>query len=888
MSFFHWFRRRRERDEDIAEEIRSHLALAAREHAADGDDAETARLAARKEFGNVGLALEDSRQAWTSRWVEAARDVFKDVRYAVHVLAKNPGFALIVIGVLALGIGMNAVVFTLLKSLALKPLPGVADSGSLVVVMSKTTGGRLGAVSYPDYLAVRDHGPFAGIAGSEPTLLNLGLKRQGERVWGELVTGNYFQFLGARAQLGRTLLPSDETAPGKDPVVVLSNGLWRRAFGADPNIVGKTIHVNAYPLTVVGVADASFHGSIVSWDVELFVPILMTPQLGLAFQTQPAQLLHDRRTGILAAYARPRPGVTLARASAQIAALSKQLAADERVGELDQTLTVLPIQRFPWGAQTYMIPAITVCSAMGILLLLIVCANVSGLVLVRGISRRGEIAARLALGASRTRILRLLLIENLVLAVPGSAAGLLLAAWTLPLMGAQVSGTALGRFYFDLSLDQMVVGFVALAACLSLVCFGLLPALRSTRVDLAAVMKDSLSARGAVKGRFRAALVVAQVGISLLLLVCSGLVGRSLDAAQHADTGFDDRGVISVTVDLKPNGYDEARGRVFYQQLLERVRASHGVEAASLAAVYPMTMVDSDARRVEIEGYRPRRDEDQMFLYNAVTADYFRTLRIGIEAGREFTQHDDRSAPPVAMVNETLARRFWGTPREAIGKRLRAGSGEWRTVVGVARDVKYARINEAPRPYVYLSFLQAPRPAMILHARGSAGTVALLELARREVHRLDPDLAILDAQTLHDQTRTALTILSMTARILATLGFVAMGLAAMGLYGLVSYSAKQSTHEIGIRMALGATYGKVVRSFLARGLWLGGIGAVMGIGAAYAVTPLLAAQLYGVSASDPASFLTAMAFVLGGTLAATVVPAWRAARTDPMTALRYQ
>ena len=888
MNIFQWLRRRRAMEEDIAEEIRSHLAMAARDNVADGADPEAARRAAAKDFGNVALALEDSRLAWSSRWIEAVRDVFKDVRYAVHVLGKSPGFALIVIGVLALGIGLNSMVFTLLKSLALKPLAGVEGSGRLAVVMSKTKGGRLAGVSYPDYLALRDRGPFAGVAGSSPTLLNLGLKRQGERIWGELVTGNYFQFLGVRAQLGRTLLPSDETAPGKDAVVVLSNGLWRRAFGADPNIVGKTVHVNAYPLTVVGVAEGSFHGSVVSWDVEVFVPVMMEPQLGLAFANQPGQLLHDRKAGFLAAFGRLAPGGTLARVSAQTAVLSKQLAADGPLDDADRTLTVMPIQRAPWGAQTYMIPAVTMCAAMGILLLLIVCANVSGLVLVRGISRRGEIAARLALGASRTRILRLLLIENAVLAVPGAAAGLVLASWALPWMNATTTGNALGRFFFDVSMDRMVVGFAALAACLSLLLFGLLPALRSTRLDLASVMKDSLSWRGAAKSRFRAGLVVAQVGISLLLLVCSGLVTRSLNAAQHADTGFDDRGVISVTLDLKPNGYEEARGRVFYQQLLDHVRAAEGIESASLAALYPMTMVDSDSQKIEIEGYLARRDEDLMFLYNVVTADYFRTLRIGVEAGREFTPHDDASAPQVAVVNETLARRFWGTPRDAVGKRLRAGSGAWRTVVGVARDVKYARINEAPRPYVYLPFLQAPRQAMILHARGSAGIVALLDEARREVHKLDPDLPILDAQSLRDQTRTALSILTMTARILAVLGFVAMGLAAMGLYGLVSYSAKQSTHEIGIRMALGATYGTVIRSFLARGLWLGVIGAALGMGAAYAVTRFLAAQLYGVSATDPESFAVAMAFVLGSTVAAALVPAWRAARTDPMVALRYQ
>ena len=888
MTFFQWFRRRQERDEDIAEEIRSHLAMAARDRRADGEDADTAHRAAMKEFGNVALALEDSRRAWTSRWVEAVRDVLKDVRYAVHVLAKSPAFTLIVIGVLALGIGMNAVVFTLLKSLALKPLAGVKDSAQLAVVMSKTSGGRLTAMSYPDYLSLRDHGPFAATAGLNALPLSLGLGRGGERVWAELVTGNYFQFLGVRAQLGRTLVPSDETAPGKDAVAVLSNGLWRRAFGADPNIVGKTIHVNAYPLTVVGVADAAFHGSIVSWDVELFVPVMMAPQLGVAFQNQPGQMLHDRKTGLLAAYGRLRPGVTLATAAAKAAVLSKQLAADEPVDHLDQRLTVLPFQRFPWGAQTYMLPALTVCAVMGMLLLLIVCANVAGLVLVRGMARRGEIAARLALGASRTRIVRLLLIENVMLAAPGAAAGLALAAWAVPWMMSRAMANASARFFFDVSMDQMVVGFAALAACLSLLCFGLLPALRSTKVDLASVMKDSLSARGAAKGHFRAALVVAQVGISLLLLVCSGLVARSLNAAERADIGFDDRGVISVTLDVKPNGYDEAHGVVFYKQLLDRVRAGQGIESASLASIYPMSLVDSVAQKVEIDGYRARRDEDLVFLDNVVTSDYFRTLRIRIEAGREFDDHDDAASRPVTVVNDTLARRFWGSPANALGKRLRAGSGGWRTIVGVARDVKYARINESAQPYVYLPFLQSPQPNMIMHARGSVVPVALIDEVRREVHKLNPDLPILDARTLHEQTRAALTILSMTARILEALGFVAMALAAMGIYGLVSYNAKQSTHEIGIRMALGASFGKVVRSFLLRGFWLGGIGAALGLGASFMVTRFLTAQLYGVSSTDPESFATALVFVLGSALAATAIPAWRAARTDPMSALRHQ
>lgn len=890
MSRFHWLARRRQIEQDVADEISSHLAMAARERVAEGADEETARRAAVKEFGNVTLAIEEGRRIWSSWWMDAVRDLLKDVRYAVHVLAKSPGFSLIVIAVLALGIGMNAVVFTLFKSLALKPLAGVEGSGALGVLMAKTSGGRLQGLSYPDYQYLRDNDrAFAGLSGSYPLGgLSLGLGHSAEHVWCEMVTGNYFQLFGVHAQLGRTLLPSDEVAPGKHPVVVLSDGLWRRAFGGDPNIVGKTIHLNAYPMTVVGVAEAAFHGSVVSWDVGVFVPIMMEPQLGFAFHTQPGELLHDRKTPLVIAYGRLRPGISLATASAQTAVLSTQLAAEAPLQDFSQRLTVLPIWRSPYGAQTYLLPAVIVIGVMGGLFLLIVCANVAGLVLVRGVSRRGEIAARLALGASRTRIVRLLLTENLVLAVPGAAAGLVLAWRALPLAFSRVTANT-PQLFFDLSVDRLVIGFAAMAGCASLLFFGFLPALRSSQVDLGSVMKDALSPRGAARGRFRAVLVVSQVAVSLFLLVASSLVWRSLDAARHADAGFDSRNVISVTVDLKPNGYDETRGPVFYQQLLDNVRAGEGIESASLAAVYPMTLVDAGGqKKVSVEGYQPPRDEDLVFRCNVVTSDYFRTLRIGIEAGREFARRDDGSAPQVAIVNGTFARRFWGSPLNAIGKRLRYGSGEWRTVVGVARDVKYARINENPRPYVYLPFLQSYESSMILHVRGSAGPVALIEQARREVHKLDPDLPILEAKTLREQTGLALVIFQMTAHMLLLLGMAAMGLAAMGIYGLVSYTAKQSTHEIGIRMALGANRGAVVRRFLGRGLRLGTMGAAIGIGASYAVTRLLGHLLYGVSATDPVSFAAASVLVLGCALVATLVPAWRAARTDPMAALRYQ
>ncbi|MBV9771953.1 MAG: ABC transporter permease, partial [Bryobacterales bacterium] len=424
MNWFQWLTRRQQIANDVADEIRSHLAMAAQERIADGADRETARLAALKEFGNVTLTTEAARGVWSSWWINAAGDLLKDVRHAIRALAKSPAFSLIVIAVLALGIGLNATVFMLFKSLALKPLAGVEGSGRLIAILDKTNAGRLEGLSYPDYRYIRERDQaFAGLSGSCPLPLSLGLGRGGERVWGELVTGNYFQLFGVRAHLGRTLLPSDEVAPGKHPVVVLSDGLWRRAFGGDPNILGKVVHLNGYPLTVVGVADATFHGSVVSFDGEVYIPIMMAPQLGIAFRTQPGELLHDRKTPLMIAYGWPRPGVTLAMASAQTAVLSEQLAKDAPVQDFSRQMTVLPIWRSPWGAQTYLLPAVIAAGAMGALLLLIVCANVAALVLVRGVARRAEIALRLALGASRARILRLLLIENLVLAAPGAAVG---------------------------------------------------------------------------------------------------------------------------------------------------------------------------------------------------------------------------------------------------------------------------------------------------------------------------------------------------------------------------------------------------------------------------------------------------------------------------------
>lgn len=900
MGILSWLTRRRLDldEEDFKEEIRAHLAIDRQERMDDGADATEAHYAALREFGNVTLTTEAARGVWTPRWLEGLRTLLSDGRYGIRTLSKNPIFALTVIGVLTLGIGLNAAVFTMVKALALTPVAGVENSARLAVVVGETASGRKLRISYPDYQHLRDSNrAFTDLYGSIVATVGLGRGRASRSLWSELVTGNYFQVLGVNATLGRTLMPSDEAAPGRQPVVVISDGLWRRDFNADPAIVGRTIEINDQPLTIVGVVDASFHGTTVVYDVELFIPVTMAPQLGFNFgsrETTPAGILSDRGASMFYPQGRLRANTTLAAASAEMDALWRARSNERPVAEASDRLRVVPFRETPNGALTYVLPTLVVLSATGLLVLLIACANIAGLVLVRGVSRRGEMAVRLALGASRARIVRLLMAENLVLAIPGGLLGILLAEYGIPVLVAYAEALAAPqRIFFNIESDALVVAFAVAAACGSALVFGLVPALRSSRVDLVAVINQDASPRGAVPGRMRASLVVAQVAVSLVLLTGAGLVMRSLDAARRANLGYDAARVTSVAVDLKQNGYDVGRGRTFYRNLLDAARADTTVESATLAAVEPMNFLDTVVQTVMLEGYQPRSDEDLVLASNIVASGYFRTLRIPILSGREFEDRDDERAAPVIIVNKTLADRFWGGTANAIGKRVRLPNDEWRTVVGVGTDVKYTRINEAPRPYLYVPFLQAYRHRMILHTRTAAFQPALSDdqavaRARSYIAALDPDLPIIVARPLVERIAGALIFFNLTATMLSIFGVAGMLLAAMGTYGLVSYSVRQSTHEIGIRLALGASASAVVRQFIARGLRLGTIGAVLGIFTALAASRFLGSVLFGVSPTDPVSFSRALAVVLGGVVIATVVPAWRASRTNPLQALRHQ
>jgi macrolide transport system ATP-binding/permease protein len=883
MALIDWILRRR-RDEDLDAELRAHLSLATQDRIEHGEDARSARLGALREFGNVTLTREATRRSWGGAWRERVADLLQDVRYSIRVLSRSPGYSLVVIAVLALGIGANVSVFRLFKAVGLEPLPAVDGSAGLGVLVARTGAGRIVPLSHPDFRDIRkEQRAFDGLAGAMMDAFSLGLTTHGERVFGELVTGNYFSVLGVGASLGRTLQESDDVAPGQHPVVVISDGLWRRAFASDPAIVGRTVQINAYPFTVVGVAEPGFQGSVVGVRLDVFMPVMMQPQL------RGVDLLASRQSPMVWGIGHLRSDASFRAASEEATSLSRRIDAQQPAREVEQHAAVIPMWQSPFGAQTYMLPAIMLMGVMGALLLLIVCANVSNLVLVRGVSRRGEIAARLALGASRGRIMRLLFVESAVLSLPGAAFGLLTAQGISRLLNDETANAASQvPIALNTSLDWTVVAFAVLISCASSLIFGFVPALRSSQVDLAGVMKDDLSPRGGSRGRLRGVLVASQVAVSLLLLVGAALVMRSLEAARNANVGFDERQVAVAMIELKSSGYDEGRGRAFYERLLDTLRAQPGNDSVALASVLPLTLVDNTTNTTVIEGRTAAKGEDMRFLVNTVSPDYLSTLRIPLIAGRDFTQNDRETSLRVAMINETMARRFWGSPDAALGNRIRVGGGQWRTIVGVARDIKYARVTEEPRPHVYLAAEQNYWSAMVIHLRSRDAEPVILARLRSTIQALDPSVPILRATMLRDQTRAALSIFTMAAGSLMTFGIIAMILTALGTYGLVSYAARQSTHEIGIRIAIGADRQDLLRRFLSRGLRLGAAGAVCGCILSLVIARLLSSLLYGVSPTDAVSFSAALALVMTIVLVASLVPAWRASRTDPIAALRHR
>jgi predicted permease len=814
------------------------------------------------------------------------QNFWQDLRYAIRMMGRTPAFTIVAVLTLALGIGANATIFSWLNAVLLDPLPGVAAPHELVSVHGTSRAQPIISLSYPDFVDFRDRNrSFAGIFAAEESAVSL---RAGEappeRVWAQFVSGNFFDTLGVRALHGRTFLPAEDRTPGTHPVAVISAALWQRRFGGDPDVLGTPITINNRAFSIIGVAPPDFGGSDVGLRFEVWIPMMMVDVFA------PGQnRIQTRGNRWFSAHARLKPGVTLAQAQAEMDGLAQQLAREFPQTNDGIGVTMAPLWKSPRSAQEILGPVLLLLMGVVGVVLLIACANVANLLLARATGRRKEIAVRLALGAGRARLVRQMLTESTLLALLGGAAGVAIAFWTSGLLMLMVPPTDF-PVAMDLRVNPSVLAFTFGVALLTGLIFGLAPALQATRADLVAALKDEAASvsSGRRKGWLRNSLVVAQVSLSLVLLIAAGLFLRSLRAVHTFDLGFNPQNVLLVSTDLFPNGYDSAKGRQFYEELLRRVEQLPGVRAATLSRRVPLGFGGTSSTTFTVEGYEPAKDEQVWsFIYN-VGPNYLRAMEIPLARGRDFSVEDRRGAPAVAVINETLASRYW-KDAHPVGRRFQFGDGEeWITIVGVARDSKYRTLNERPSPMIFLPVLQFYRGDLNLHVRAAGDPTALTAAVTGEIRAMDPNLPVFNIRTMEGNIRAASFQQRMASGLLGVFGFLALGLAAVGIYGVISYSVGQRMQEMGIRIALGAQRADILRLIVGQGMRLIAIGLAIGLAAAFGAARLMASLLFGVSATDTVTFAALPLLLAGVALLACYVPARRATRIDPIRALRYE
>jgi predicted permease len=817
--------------------------------------------------------------------------IWQDARYGLRMLKRSPGFTAIAVLILALGIGANTAIFSVVNALALRPLP-VERPGELVAIYSSdASGADYGTTSYPDFLDWRSQNrSFEDLAAWAEIPLSLAAGSENKRVVGQIVSGNYFDLLGVRAALGRTFAADEDRSPGTHAVVVVSDALWRGHFGKDVGLLGRNITLNGHPFTVIGVAPPEFSGISIGAPPLVWVPMMMAR----VARPRSFDLLGHRGARWMSVFGRLKAGAHLESARGELSGVAKALSETyPRLNSGYDGVAMFPIsQARMWpGRQQLAFDFLAMLMSVTGLVLLIACANVATLLLARAASRQKETAIRLSLGATRGRLLRLLLTESAMLSAAAGMAGCFLAMWLTDLLFA-LRPPEFRILEVNLAPDLRVFGF-ALALCLfTAILFGLAPAWQVTRPAIATTLKEETPG-GGMRSGLRNALVVAQVALSLVLLIAAGLFLRSLDNAREIAIGFEPDNVLLASVDLRLHNYQPVRGNQFYADLLERVRALPGVEAASLTESVPLSQFGWSRRTVHAVGREIPKGEETELAISAIAPDFFRTMRIPVLRGREFTAQDGPDAPRVVIVNETLASRFW--PRQdPLGNELRYGVPQEpgqeppMTVVGVVGNAKYRALGESPRPFYYVPVAQEFEGVMSLVVRARDGAVALAPAIRKHVQTLDPSLPIFNVGSLREAIGSAYFLAETLATLLGIFGGLAVALASVGLYGVMSWAVTQRTRELGIRMALGAPHAHLWWLVIGKGMRLVGVGLLLGAAGALGATRVLANLLYGVSPTDTITF-AAMALLLAlAALAACSVPARRAARVDPIVALRYE
>ncbi len=822
-----------------------------------------------------------------------------DFRYALRLLSKNPAFTVMAVITLAVGIGLNSAVFSVVNAVLFKPLP-VAAPEELASIYATVPDGFTShePMAFPDYADLRaESRSFAGLIAYSFTPLVFEGDDAGQLVVAELVTGNYFSTLGIAPFLGRCFTAEEDRPGDARAVAVLSHSAWKRRFGSDPDVLGKTIRLNGHPFTLIGVAAPGFFGLRRGLSPELWLPMRMRTALGAASAvdtgdaTPGLDRLEDRARRWLWVMGRLAADSSFEQAQAELRAMSAHLQAEYPETNGERTFALVPagkVRILP-GVDAALHAASLVVMGVVALVLLIASGNIANMLLARAIARRKEIATRLALGASRGALVRQLLIESLLLSLVGGGLGLFLALGSnavlnslrLPLPVDLVLG---------LSLDLRVFLFTLAVSTLTAVAFGLAPALEATRANLStALVGESRAAGGGrARRRLRSALVVAQVALSMLLLICAGLSVRSMQNAHHIDPGFDPSGVAVARFAPDFQGYTPAQAEEFYRQLTAGVEALPSVRSVGLASHVPLALaINVETVVPEERGAVPTQEWPQVDA-TVVDPGYFETLRIPLLQGRAFTEHDTADSPLAAVVNEELAGRFW-PQADALGKRLRVDGVEGSyEVVGVVRNGKYRTLGEAPRPYLYRALAQNFDGTQMLLARFGGDPGVTLGAIRWKARELDEKIAVSGLSTLEETISTALLLPRTGALVFGLFGLLGLLLATIGIYGVVAYAVSQRTHEIGIRMAMGARRGNILFQMVWEGLALTLVGVVLGLAAAALTTRALAAVLYGISATDLSTFIAVPLVLLLVALFASFVPAERASKVDPLVALRYE
>ena len=811
------------------------------------------------------------------------RSLINDIRYGLRNFVKRPGFTTIAIVTLALGIGANTAIFSLVNTVLLRPLPVPHPEELTEVYGTFHNGADYTIQSYLNYKDYRDRNDvFSGLIAYRFAPMSISHESRNERIWGYLVSGNYFDVLGVQPFLGRYFTPEEDRTPGAYPLAVISYGCWQKRFASDRGIVGRALSLNGRTFTVIGVAPQGFNGTEVAYGPEIFVPMAM------AHEVEPgSNWLESRDSDNLFAVGRLKPGVTTAQAEKALAAITLQLAKEYPHENEGRGVRLLTPGLFIPDIRNSVISFSSVLMGVVGLVLLLACVNLANLLLARATERRKELAIRLAMGASRARIVRQLVTESVMLSLAGGLGGLLLAAWINNLVASIKLPTDIA-LVFDLHLDWRVLAFALAVSLATGVFFSLLPALQSSNPELVPALKDDSSLSGFRRSRLRNSLVVVQVAVSLVLLVCAGLVVRSLQVAQKTRPGFTPENAVALSFDLGLQGYTEEKGRAFQRQLIERTQTIPGVRSVALTSTVPLTL-DYSYTSIYVEGQAiTSTNELPVAVPNEISPNYFHTMEIPLR-GRDFTERDDKEESRVAIINETFARRFF-PGREAIGRRFNFSGPDkpyWE-VVGVAADGKYNSLGEDPKAAFYRPLLRDYSTNATLVARTTGDSNSALAALRGELLRMDSALPLYNVQTLSEHMNVPLFPFRMAATVLGSFGVLAIVLAAIGIYGVMSYVVASRTREIGVRIAVGAAKRDVLILIIKQGMTLAIIGLGSGLLIAFGVAQLMAKLLFGVSPVDLVTF-AGVTLLLGlVAVVACYIPARRAMKVDPLVALRYE